>query len=131
MVRGIALNVARRWLGEVATGPLPEAIIDTQQLDPADLAEAAEMAEAVRHAVSDLAPGQRDATLAFYWQGLTHAVAASELGVPPQAVKARLHQARKSLNTKTRPSDPKEGETPHDHSGNPRAELRRRQGSRG
>jgi RNA polymerase sigma factor (sigma-70 family) len=100
---GIALNVARRWLGEVVTGPLPEAVIDAQQLDPAELAEAAEMAEAVRHAVSELPPGQREATLAFYWQGLTHAEAALELGVSPQAVKARLHQARNSLNPKLVP----------------------------
>ena len=60
----IALNVARRWLREVVTGPLPEGVIDRQQLDPAELAEAAEMAPAVRHAVSELAPAQRDATLA-------------------------------------------------------------------
>ena len=61
------------------------------------------MAHAVRRAVSELAPGQRDATLAFYWQGLTHAEAALELGVSPDTVKARLHQARNALNTKLVP----------------------------
>jgi RNA polymerase sigma factor (sigma-70 family) len=100
---GIALNVARRWLRDVAAAPLPEELIDTQQLDPAVLAEAAEMAQAIRRAVCELPPGQRDATLAFYWQGLTQAEAALELGVSPQAVKARLHQARNSLNTRLAP----------------------------
>ena len=109
---GIALNVARRWLREVATGPLPEEVVDSQQLGPAELAEAAEMAQAVRHAVSELAPGQRDATLAFYGQGLTHAEAALELGVSPEAVKARLHQARKSLNTKLVPLTRTEEKSP-------------------
>lgn len=108
----IALNVVRRWLREVDTGPLPEEVIDGQQTDPAELAEAAYMAQAVRHAVSELAPGQRDATLAFYWQGLTHAEAALELGVSPGAVKARLHQARSSLNTKLVPLVRNEEEPP-------------------
>ena len=35
--------------------------------------------------------------LAFYWQGLTHAEAALELGITVGAVKARLHQARGAL----------------------------------
>jgi Sigma-70, region 4 len=37
------------------------------------------------------------AALAFYWQGLTHAEAALELGITVGAVKARLHQARGAL----------------------------------
>ena len=40
---------------------------------------------------------EREAVLAFYWQGLTHAEAAVELGTSPGAVKARLHQARAAL----------------------------------
>jgi len=115
----IALNVARWWLREVATGPLPEEVVDSQQLGPAELAEAAEMAQAVRRAVSELAPGQRDATLAFYWQGLTHAEAALELGVSPEAVKARLHQARKSLNPKLVPLTRTEEKSPMTTTGTP------------
>jgi RNA polymerase sigma factor (sigma-70 family) len=93
---GIALNLARRWLREVSAGPLPEEYPDAEP-GPAEQAEAAEVARRVREAVATLAPGQRAAVLAFYWQGLTHAESALELGITVGAVKARLHQARGAL----------------------------------
>jgi len=93
---GIALNVARHWLREVPAGPLPEEYPDAEP-GPAEQAEAAEVARRVREAVATLAPGQRAAVLAFYWQGLTHAESALELGISVGAVKARLHQARGAL----------------------------------
>jgi RNA polymerase sigma factor (sigma-70 family) len=93
---GIALNVARRLLREVSAGPLPEEYPDLEP-GPAEQAEAAELAGRVQEAVATLAPGQRAAVLAFYWQGLTHAEAALELGISVGAVKARLHQARGAL----------------------------------
>lgn len=93
---GIALNLARRWLRErAAFAPLPEGA--DGRPGPDEQAEAAELAARVRRAVAALAPGQRAAVLAFYWQGLTHAEAAAELGISPGAVKARLHQARAAL----------------------------------
>jgi RNA polymerase sigma factor (sigma-70 family) len=93
---GIALNVARRLLREAPARPLPEEYPDAEP-GPAEQAEAAEVARRVREAVSALAPGQRAAVLAFYWQGLTHAESALELGITVGAVKARLHQARGAL----------------------------------
>jgi RNA polymerase sigma factor (sigma-70 family) len=94
---GIALNVARRWLRDtVATGPLSEEWPDSRPA-PDEQIEAAELARDVRRAVQRLAPGQRRAVLAFYWQGLTHAEAALELGISPGAVKSRLHQGRAAL----------------------------------
>ena len=93
---GIALNVARRLLREMRPGPLPEEHPDSGP-GPAEQAEAADAARRVREAVATLAPGQRAAVLAFYWQGLTHAEAALELGITVGAVKARLHQARGAL----------------------------------
>jgi RNA polymerase sigma factor (sigma-70 family) len=93
---GIALNVARRLLREVAIGPLCGDVVDGGAA-PDDQAEAAEVAQRVRDAVRDLPFGQREAVLAFYWQGLSHAEAARELGIRPGAVKARLHQARENL----------------------------------
>jgi RNA polymerase sigma factor (sigma-70 family) len=90
---GIALNVARRLLREPSAGPLPEERPGVEP-GPAEQAEAAEVARRVREAVATLAPGQRAAVLAFYWQGLTHAESALELGITVGAVKARLHQAR-------------------------------------
>lgn len=93
---GIALNVARRLLREVSAAPLPEEYPDGEP-GPAERAEAAEAARRVRAAVATLAPGQRAAVLAFYWQGLTYAESALELGITVAAVKSRLHQARGAL----------------------------------
>jgi RNA polymerase sigma factor (sigma-70 family) len=93
---GIALNVARRLLREAPARPLREDYPDVEP-GPAERAEAAEAARRVREAVATLAPGQRAAVLAFYWQGLTHAESALELGITVGAVKARLHQARSAL----------------------------------
>lgn len=94
---GIALNVARRWLREVPTVLVPIEDSPEPGPGPAERAEAAELARRVHRAVETLAPGQREAVLAFYWQGLSHADAAAELGISPNAVKARLHQARAAL----------------------------------
>src|SRR5579863_8273464 len=93
---GITLNVARRLLRETAAGPFPAEYPDDRP-GPAEQAEAAEVTRRVREAVATLAPGQRVAVLAFYWQGLTHVQSAAELGITVGAVKARLHQARGAL----------------------------------
>ena len=108
---GIALNVARRLLREVSAGPLPEEFPDAGP-GPAEQAEAAEVARRVREAVATLAPGQREAVLAFYWQGLTHAESALELGITVGAVKARLHQARGALVPRLAPCVEHEKEVP-------------------
>ena len=97
---GITLNVARRLLRETPAGPLPLPCPEEHPDDrpgPAEQAEAADVTRRVREAVATLAPGQRAAVLAFYWQGLTHVESAAELGITVGAVKARLHQARGAL----------------------------------
>jgi RNA polymerase sigma factor (sigma-70 family) len=93
----IALNVGRRWLRESL--PVVAADFDTPDAGPGPEAVvvAADLAARVRQTVDTLAPGQRAAVLAFYYQGMSHAEAAAELGVSPGAVKARLHQARMAL----------------------------------
>jgi RNA polymerase sigma factor (sigma-70 family) len=93
---GIALNIARRSIQGRASEPLSHDVADSGPA-PDEQAEAADVARRVREAVQLLPPGQREAVLAFYWQGLSHAEAALELGIRPGAVKARLHQARESL----------------------------------
>ncbi len=94
---GIVLNIGRRWLRSGARlDELPAELVDDAP-GPGELVESLEVAERVRTAVSELAPGQREAVLAFYWRGLTHAEAAEELHVSSAAVKARLHQARVAL----------------------------------
>jgi RNA polymerase sigma factor (sigma-70 family) len=93
---GIALNLARRSLQDVRAWPLADDVVDAA-VGPDEQAEAAELAKRVRDAVRQLPVGQREAVLAFYWQGLSHAETAIELGIRPGAVKARLHQARENL----------------------------------
>lgn len=97
---GIGLNVSRRML---AAQERPSALAEAERPDPAagpaELVELDWIAARVRAAVAKLPPGQRDAVLAFYLAGLTHAEAAAELGVAATAVKTRLHKARRSLRT--------------------------------
>ena len=103
---GIGLNVCRRWLraraherwsgeemygGRLAREPLEE------HADPAELAEAADLAERVRRAVAELPRGQRAAVMLFYLDSLNHAEAAAQLGIGIGAVKTRLHKARGAL----------------------------------
>jgi RNA polymerase sigma factor (sigma-70 family) len=94
---GIALNVARRWRRE-AVAFIPTALErPSEGAAPDEAAEAAAVAREVQDAVATLAPGQRDAVLAFYWGDRSHLEAAAQLGITTGAVKARLHQARANL----------------------------------
>ncbi|MGH3396830.1 MAG: bifunctional nuclease domain-containing protein [Streptosporangiaceae bacterium] len=101
---GIALNVARRWRRQLHAEPaavLPD--LASAEPSPAERAELAELALEVRAAVAQLAPGQRQAVLLFYLQGLTHREVAAELAISVGAVKARLHQARAALTPSLAP----------------------------
>jgi RNA polymerase sigma factor (sigma-70 family) len=95
---GIALNVARRWLRQLRP-ELPGLPPDQASTapGPAEAAETAEVSARVRGAIAALPAGQRAAVQLFYWQGLSHAEVAGELGVSVGAVKSRLHQARAAL----------------------------------
>jgi RNA polymerase sigma factor (sigma-70 family) len=94
---GIALNIGRRWLRE-GLGVVSTTLEHGDEgPGPAELAVLHDLADRVRAAVGALAPGQREAVLAFYYRGLSHADAAAELGITAGAVKARLHQARGAL----------------------------------
>jgi RNA polymerase sigma factor (sigma-70 family) len=99
---GIGLNIARRLRRRPAATGLGDEPAD-EGLGPEGRVEAAESARLVRRAVEQLPPGQREAVFAFYFQGLSHAEAASELGISPGAVKARLHQARGALEPELAP----------------------------
>ena len=70
---------------------------------PADLAEAAEIRQAVWTALGKLPPAQRAVIVLRYYLGLSEAEMAGELACPPGTVKWRLHAARKSLRTLLRP----------------------------
>jgi len=103
---GIGLNVCRRWLrrrsrdaasyeGLVDGRRLPEAA--DWRVAPEELVERADVATRVRLAVMALPRGQQAAVRLYYLAGLTLAETASHLGVAPNAVKARLFQARSKL----------------------------------
>jgi len=101
---GIGLNVCRHALRDRRRdAPLPQDPAATAldpTADPVDLdaaLDAARAAARIRAAIAALPAGQRAAVELFYLAGLTHAEAAEHLGVPPGAVKARLHKARRSL----------------------------------
>ena len=107
---GIGLNVCRRDGRDRArlAGPAgAEPAADGR--GPAELAEAAQLADGVRGAIAALPDGQRHAVALFYLAGLTHAEVADRLGVRVGAVKTRLHKARERLRrelTDTRPERP-------------------------
>jgi RNA polymerase sigma factor (sigma-70 family) len=98
---GISLNLARRRRRDVrplTPAPWPADVLTTASAE--ENLEVEEVAATVKHAVAELAPGQREAVLLFYWQGLTQAEVAAELGISLGAVKARMHQARAALEPK-------------------------------
>jgi RNA polymerase sigma factor (sigma-70 family) len=99
---GIGLNAARVALR--GTVPLTAGELrGTVPLTPEEAAEERELVGRVRAAIAELPPGQREAVTLYYLAGLTQAEAAAHLGIPPGAVKTRLHKARASLRVRLRP----------------------------
>jgi RNA polymerase sigma factor (sigma-70 family) len=131
---GIALNLARRRLRDLrllAPASWPPDVSMTASAE--ENLEVAEVAATVKQAVAELAPGQREAVLLFYWQGLTQAEVAAKLGISLGAVKARMHQARAALEPKLSslvppwwlriPNGPSTQGDRHMASGNPENEI--------
>jgi RNA polymerase sigma factor (sigma-70 family) len=112
---GIGLNTCRALLRDRALrgdcppqspplkGAVPLSGADSWGQSPFEAVAAAEVAGLVRAAVAELPRGQREAVTLFYLAGLTHAEAAEHLGIPPGAVKTRLHKARTSLRVRLEP----------------------------
>ena len=106
---GIGLNACRAQLrGTVPLsgqhqGVRPLESPGLKGSDPVLAAEAAELAERVRAAIAELPRGQREAVTLYYLAGLSQADAAAHLGIPPGAVKTRLHKARASLRVRLQP----------------------------
>jgi RNA polymerase sigma factor (sigma-70 family) len=99
---GIGLNAARAQLR--GSDPLtPAQVRGSDPVTPEEAVEQAEIAARVRAAIAELPPGQREAVTLYYLAGLTQAEAAAHLGIPPGAVKTRLHKARASLRVRLRP----------------------------
>ena len=102
---GIGLNTCRAQLR--GPGPLTYDVCKGARPpyspDPAETVAERELAGRVREAIAELPRGQREAVTLFYLAGLTQAEAAEHLGIPPGAVKTRLHKARASLRVRLEP----------------------------
>jgi RNA polymerase sigma-70 factor, ECF subfamily len=96
---GIGLNACRTILRARS----PALAADGLAPDPAEIVAQREVSALVRAAIAELPPGQREAVTLYYLAGLTQAEAAAHLGIPPGAVKTRLHKARANLRTRLRP----------------------------
>lgn len=102
----IGLNIGRMWRRErhhdywlweeIEGGRRFSEPLD-ERANPQELAEAADLAERVTQAVSELPPGQRAAVLLFHLSGLSYLETAAQLGIEIGAVKTRLHKARRTL----------------------------------
>ena len=95
----IARNAARQRLRQYRPeSPLPE---DETLTDPAPLPEQAaerrERDEAVRSAVEELAPADRELFLRFYYLGQTVEEIAAVTGRNPSTLKSRLRRGREKL----------------------------------
>jgi RNA polymerase sigma factor (sigma-70 family) len=101
---GIGLNAVRHLVRDRrAPLPLGDTELPAADTDLAGALDETKTAARIRKAIVALPPGQRAAVGLFYLAGLTHAEAAEHLGVPPGAVKARLHKARATLRSRLDP----------------------------
>jgi len=105
---GIVLNLCRNYRRrqkvnflslEALAGGLQFDLLPftTHEPDPHTLAEMRELHETVLAAVAALSPKNRQATLLFYYEGLSLQEIAAALGISTTAVKGRLHKARLQL----------------------------------
>lgn len=111
---GIALNVCRSYLRERKSDPYSlEALMGGMRCDPAvflagtidpqQAAEERELQHAVLAAVWQLPAKERAATLLFYYEQLSMEEIARVSGASVNAVKGRLHRARKNLRVQLFP----------------------------
>jgi RNA polymerase sigma factor (sigma-70 family) len=98
---GIGLNACRAILRVRPSTWLQLSHVEGQT--PYEVVRAREVSARVRSAIAALPRGQREAVTLYYLAGLTQAEAAAHLGIPPGAVKTRLHKARASLRARLEP----------------------------
>jgi len=103
---GIVLNLCRNYLRaqKVNTVSLEAVLggIEFNRLafsdgEPQQVAEQHELDHLLRAALNTLSPENRQATLAFYYEGLSLREIAVQLGISITAVKGRLFKARRQL----------------------------------
>jgi RNA polymerase sigma-70 factor (ECF subfamily) len=76
---------------------VPAAPLRSEAASPADLAERARLADALRAALDRIRPEYRAALMLRYQEDRSHEEIADILGVPEGTVKTHLHRGRKAL----------------------------------
>jgi RNA polymerase sigma factor (sigma-70 family) len=113
-VTGIALNLARMdyrkeqpwllWQNGIGWETFPSTGSEgMSQRTPEQIAEREETMARLNEAIADLPPGERQALLLVYKDGLNHRQTADELGISLSAVKVRVHRGRRRLQTMLTP----------------------------
>ncbi|MBP0455910.1 RNA polymerase sigma factor [Streptomyces bomunensis] len=110
--RGWLFGVARNVLAShVRRAARPEALQGGQVVDPWQAVDqrldAAALAPALRSALAELPPEERELVLLVSWEQLTPAEAAAAVGIPAGTARSRLHRARGRLRERlatTRPA---------------------------
>ena len=83
-----AMRGGMRYEGPLWVDPAPS---------PQEVAEVRDLHRRLLRSVAALPPGEREATLLFYYDQLSVHEVAATLGISPNAVKVRLHKARRHL----------------------------------
>ncbi|WP_329254325.1 RNA polymerase sigma factor [Streptomyces sp. NBC_01478] len=95
---GVAHNVLAQYLrraGRQEPAPGPEVVDPWQVVD--QRLDAAALAPALRRALAELPPEERELLLLISWEQLTPAEAAAVVGIPAGTARSRLHRARGRL----------------------------------
>ncbi|MEU3248315.1 MULTISPECIES: RNA polymerase sigma factor [unclassified Streptomyces] len=106
--RGWLFGVARNVLaGHARRTARAEALPGAQITDPWQAVDqrldAAALAPALRRALAELPPEEREVILLVSWEQLTPAEAAAAVGVPAGTARSRLHRARGRLRERLAP----------------------------
>jgi RNA polymerase sigma-70 factor (ECF subfamily) len=99
----VALNARRSRLRRIRVAAAKA--LHLRPEPPSDPQGDAEDRLTVRRALATLPAGQREAVVLVEWLGLTDVEAGEVLGLPPGAVRTRLHRARSALRELLRGDD--------------------------
>ncbi|MBY8876188.1 RNA polymerase sigma factor [Streptomyces sp. PLK6-54] len=104
---GVARNVLAGHLRRAARAEAPpgEQVSDPWQAVDQRL-DAAALAPALRGALAELPPDEREVLLLVSWEQLTPAEAAAAVGIPAGTARSRLHRARGRLRERLAPGRP-------------------------
>lgn len=103
--------MAQRRRGSVPTDPLDAAEVQSDEGNPAELAESIESGQRVRRAISTLSEEHSAVVTLRFFSGLTVPQVAQALGTREGTIKSRLHRALQRLRAELGESAPGNGES--------------------